>query len=44
MNYACFHFFEPVRFFADVDASFDPYESSPQQPEGLLAASSPGWK
>jgi hypothetical protein len=38
MNYARFNFFEPVRFFADVDDSFDPYVSLAQQPEGLLAA------
>jgi hypothetical protein len=38
MNYARFNFFNPVRFFADIDDSFDPYVSSAQQPEGLLAA------
>ena len=38
MNYARFNFFEPVRFLADVDDPFDPYVSSAQQPEGLLAA------
>ena len=38
MNYARFDFFEPVRFLADVDDSFDADVSSAQQPEGLLAA------
>jgi hypothetical protein len=37
VNYARFYFFEPVRFFTDVDDSFDPHVSSAQQPEGLLA-------
>ncbi len=38
MNYARFYFFEPVRFLADVDDSFDAHMSSEQQPEGLFAA------
>jgi hypothetical protein len=38
VNYARFYLFEPVRFSADVNDSFDPYMSSPQQPNGLLAA------
>jgi len=37
VNDARFYFFEPVRFFADVDYSFDPHVSSAQQPDGLLA-------
>jgi hypothetical protein len=51
VNYACFRFFEPVRFFANVDDSFDPHVSSAQQTKGLLAAGlpfasalfAPGW-
>jgi hypothetical protein len=38
MNYARFHFFNPIRFFADVDDSLDPHVSSAQQPKSLLAA------
>jgi hypothetical protein len=40
VNYARFDLFEPVRFFADVDDSFDPHMSAAQQSESLLAA---GW-
>jgi hypothetical protein len=36
VNYACFNFFEPARFFADVEDSFDAYVSSAQQPNALL--------
>ena len=38
MNYSRFCLFEPVRFLADVDDLLNPYMSSAQQPEGLLAA------
>ena len=38
MNYACFDFFEPVRFSADIDYSFDLYASSAQQPDSLFTA------
>jgi hypothetical protein len=37
VNYACFNVFQPVRFFADIDDSFDLYVSSAQQSDGLLA-------
>ena len=36
MNDARFYLFEPVRFPADVNDSFDQHVSSPQQPKGLL--------
>jgi hypothetical protein len=38
VNYACFNFFEPARFFADVQDSFDAYVLSAQQPNALLPA------
>lgn len=38
MNQACFGFFEPVRFSTDIDDLFDPYVSSAQQSDSLLAA------
>lgn len=41
VNQACFDFFEPVRFSADVDDPFDASISSPQQTEGLLSAGFP---
>jgi hypothetical protein len=38
VNYARFDFYEPVRFSADVDDSFDAHVSSAEQTEALLAA------
>jgi hypothetical protein len=38
MDHARFHFFQPVRFFADVNDSFDSNVSAAQQPNGLFAA------
>jgi hypothetical protein len=38
MNHTRFHFFEPVRFSADVYDLSNPEVSPAQQPKGLLAA------
>jgi hypothetical protein len=38
VDQASFDFLEPIRFFPDIDDSFDPDMSSLKQPKSLLAA------